>query len=359
MRRTFGALAVVLLLLSAGAYGQAPPFLPHGALPVFEAYLESYRVQAGIPGLSAALVREGTIVWERGYGFQNVASRVRATPDTPYLVGDATATVAAVLLLQCVEHRRLDLDEPLGGRPGLRLSDGNTTLRQLLSHTFPESYPDAYAYNPERYAQLTAVMEWCAPQPYRKSVAHRVLNRLAMHDSVPGTDLQNRDLELPEELFEPEELDRYRAVLQRQAVTYKVDSKGRAERNDVAPAAISATGGFVSTVRDLARLDAALDGALLLTPETLEAAWTPVVPRRNTLAPTGLGWFVQPYRSERIVWHFGHVPNAGSSLIMRLPNRRLTLILLANSDGLSAPFQLQTGDVTRSMFASLFLRLFA
>jgi hypothetical protein len=36
----------------------------------------------------------------------------------------------------------------------------------------------------------------------------------------------------------------------------------------------------------------------------------------------------------------------------------VTLILLANSDGLSAPFSLQEGDVTVSLFARAFLRLF-
>jgi hypothetical protein len=33
------------------------------------------------------------------------------------------------------------------------------------------------------------------------------------------------------------------------------------------------------------------------------------------------------------------------------------LILLANSDGLSAPFALENGDVTTSLFAKTFLRL--
>jgi hypothetical protein len=74
--------------------------------------------------------------------------------------------------------------------------------------------------------------------------------------------------------------------------------------------------------------------------------------------PTGLGWFVQTYRSQQVVWHFGHVPNAYSSLIIKLPAKRLTLILLANSDGLVAPYQLPLGDVTRSIFGNLFLRLF-
>ncbi len=36
----------------------------------------------------------------------------------------------------------------------------------------------------------------------------------------------------------------------------------------------------------------------------------------------------------------------------------VTLILLANSDGLSAAYGLSNGDVTTSLFAKLFLRLF-
>ena len=43
---------------------------------------------------------------------------------------------------------------------------------------------------------------------------------------------------------------------------------------------------------------------------------------------------------------------------MKLPSRRLTFILFANSDGLSSTFQLDAGDVTRSLFATLFLRLY-
>jgi hypothetical protein len=44
--------------------------------------------------------------------------------------------------------------------------------------------------------------------------------------------------------------------------------------------------------------------------------------------------------------------------VLKVPARDLTLILLANSDGLSAPYALSDGDVTASLFARLFLRLF-
>jgi len=362
-RFRFALMAGILLLAVTGASGQQqpPPFNPSG-LPVLESYLEALRQQSGIPGMSAAVLRDGEIVWEKGFGFQNVATRLRATPDTPYLVGDMSGTLAAVLLLQCVEQRRLDLDEPLR-RLAIGGVEPEATLRQILSHTPPEPATEPFVYNPERYAQLTPIMEWCAPQPYRKSVAHRILNRLAMKDSVPGTDLQDPNLPLQAGLFTGEDVDHYRQVLARLAVPYKVDGKGRAERNDLPGVSISATGGLVSTVRDLAQFDRALDAyattdtSVLLLPETLAAAWSPAGERGGVTSPMGLGWFVQSYKGERIVWHFGYVLNGYSSLIVKVPARRLTFILLANGDGLSAPFQLQLGDVTRSLFATLFLRL--
>lgn len=353
----FALLAALLLLATAVPSGQQPSlFTPAGTIPVLDSYLEALRQQSGIPGMSAAVVKDGVVVWEKGYGFQNVATRLRATPDTPYLVGDISGTLAAVLLLQCVEQRRFDLDDPFS-RFGLTAPEPDATLRRVLSHASPDGGKDAFVYSPDRYAQLTPLMEWCAPQPYRKSVAHRILDRLAMQDSVPGTDLQDPELPLPEGLFDPDDLDRYRHVLERLAVPYKVDGKGRAERNDLPGIPINAAGGLVSTIRDLARLDAALDSGVMLQPETLAAAWRPAAGRDGTPSPMGLGWFVQFYRGQRVVWHFGYVQNGYSSLILKLPERNLTFILLANSDGLSAPFQLPSGDVTRSVFATLFLRL--
>jgi CubicO group peptidase (beta-lactamase class C family) len=357
-RTRLAVLAVVVLLAMSAASAQQQPSLltSAGTIPVFESYLEALRQQSGIPGMSAAVVRDGEVVWAKGYGFQNVATRLRATPDTPYLVGDLSGTLAAVLLLQCVEQRRLGLDEPFR-RYGLDAPEADATLRQLLSHTPPGSAKEPFVYSPDRYAQLTPLMEWCAPQPYRKSVAHRILERLSMNDSVPGTDLQDPDLPLPEGLFEPDDLDRYRQVLAKLAVPYKVDGKGRAEPNVLPGTGISAAGGLVSTVRDLASLDKALDSRLLLADETLAAAWSPAAERDGVTSPMGLGWFVQSYKGERIVWHFGYVQNAYSSLIVKVPSRNLTFILLANSDGLSSPFDLRSGDVTRSLFATLFLRL--
>jgi CubicO group peptidase (beta-lactamase class C family) len=322
--------------------------------PPFERYLDLLRQQAGIPGLSAAIVKDSQITWERGFGYQNLESRIVATPDTPYLVGDISQTLATVLLLQCVEERHLDLDDSVA-RFGVKLPDADATLRQVLSHTSAAGAP--FRYDPDRFTQLTTAMEWCAPQQYRKSVAHRILERLAMKDSVPGRDLRDASV-VPEGLFDPAALERYAAVLDRMAVPYKLDKNRKPVRSDPLPAAgITAADGLVSTVRDLARFDAAIDDLILLRGDTLSGAWRNVLARDGTPAPTGLGWFVQGYEGELVVWHFGLIPGAYSSLMLKLPARHATLILLANSDGLSAPFQLAQGDVTKSLFASVFLKL--
>jgi hypothetical protein len=60
-----------------------------------------------------------------------------------------------------------------------------------------------------------------------------------------------------------------------------------------------------------------------------------------------------------VVWHFGLARDAYSSLIVKVPARNLTLILLANSDGLvGPPYTLGDGNLSANLFASLFLRLF-
>jgi CubicO group peptidase (beta-lactamase class C family) len=347
--------AVSLVVVSAVSLrGQYAATAPLGA-PPFETYLDLLRQQAGIPGLSAAIVQDEQIVWERGFGYQNVESRIPATPDTPYLVADISQTLASVLLLQCVEQRRFSLDEP-ANRFGANI-DG-ASLRQLLGHALPGLNGDTFKYDPERFAQLTFAMEWCAPQSYRKSISHRLLERLAMKDSVPGTDLVDSSI-VPEELWDPEILERYRHVLEKLAIPYRLDKKNKPIRaTPPAIEGVSAAAGLVTTVRDLARFDAAIDDGILLRDETRELAWTNATGKDGLQLPTGLGWFVQHYRGEPVVWHFGYAPNAYSSMIIKLPARHLTLILLANSDGLVAPYQLSAGDVTKSVFATLFLRLF-
>ena len=345
-------------LLTTGVAAQQPSvYAPLGGIPVLDTYLESLRQQAGIPVMSAAIVHDGTIIWEKGYGFQNTATRLRATPDTPYAVGDLSSTLAAVLVLKCVEQRKIELDQPIRNY-GISGDSGAATARQLLSHTF-RATPDApFTYAPGLFAELTGVVEYCTKQPYRKAATDGILEFLAMYDSVPGLDMRRPEgQDAADDWFDNGDYDRYRRVLDRLAVGYKVDTRGRSERTDVPPTPMSAVGGLVSTVRDLAKFDTALDSELLLRTETRDLAWTAAVGGQAPGTGVGLGWFVQSYHGEKVVWSFGVVPNAYSALLIKLPARNLTYILLANSDRLTSPFALESGDVSVSVFATVFLRL--
>jgi CubicO group peptidase (beta-lactamase class C family) len=357
MRKLSLAVAAILLLPVVSGRAQQPVPAASAIPSAIESYIEALRVQAGIPGISAVIVQDGQIVWERGFGFRDQEARLRADPDTLYPVGDLTQTLSAALILRCAEERRIEVDAPARAY-GLALPEATASIRHVLSHTSEEQPGEIFRYSPERFATLARAVEACVPdQPFRRILAGRILDHLAMIDSVPGPDLAAR-AGLPEDLFTQEEFDRYAALMRRVAVPYRVDRNRRATRAELPSDGISAAAGLVSTVRDLARFDAALDDDSFFEEETRTLAWTNALNRERSPHPTGLGWFVQSYKGERVVWHYGLLPNAYSALFVKVPARGVTIVLLANSDGLSAPYQLHLGDVTRSPYALAFLRLF-
>ena len=350
-RRVLSGL-ILATAVTAVVTARQPRSLDFGA-SAFEGYIELLRQTAGIPGLSGVLIQDGSIVWERGLGFADVEARIPARPDTPYVIGDLTESFAAVLVLQCYERRQIILEREITNYGGAVPND-RASVRQVLSHT--STPPGNFKYEPARYAQLTGVVEYCSRQPFRKSMALDVLDRLAMARSVPGRDFATAGA-VPADTLEKTYFDHYRHVLESLAVPYKVDKKLHPTRTELAPEGVNAATGLVSTVRDLARFDFALDDGTLLRSTTLAGAWSAASGPGGAPQPTGLGWFVQNYRGVPLVWQYGMVPNAYSGLVLKIPSRRVTMILLANSDGLVNSFQLEAGDVTRSPFASVLLRM--
>ena len=114
---------------------------------------------------------------------------------------------------------------------------------------------------------------------------------------------------------------------------------------------------MVSTVLDLAKFDIAMDRNLIVSEEAKEAMFTPTLSNSGQPLPYGMGWFVQEREGVQLVWHYGQ-QTTYSSLILKVPEEELTLILLANSDGASAPFDLGAGNVLKSPFAVAFITLF-
>jgi CubicO group peptidase (beta-lactamase class C family) len=353
MRRDIAATltAIALALVVSLPAGAQPVAINERRLALFAGYLDALRIQAGIPGLSAAVVASGRVVWEAGYGFADLEARVAATPATPYRIASLTKTFTSTLLGECVEARTLDLDARMATYT-TSVPDPSASVRHVLSMTSDAPAGARFRYDGDRFATLTPVVDACTGRPYRVAVASRILDRLAMTDSVPGQDLEAPPVDVAA-LFDAATRDRYRRVLERLAKPYRT-VRGHTSLGDYPPRGINAAAGIVSTVRDLARYDAALDSGILLHADTQQLAWMPFRLTDGHTAPYGLGWFSQSSQAGPAIWHFGLWPTY-SSLLLKLPERGVTLILLANSDGLSARFPLSGGDVSVSPFARAFI----
>jgi len=319
---------------------------------LFEGTLDSLRVEAGIPAISAVIVQDGTIAWSRGLGKQDLEGNITARLDTPYPIGALAQTLGATLLLRkCVDQSYLETNDFVV-RWIPTYPEAETTVAELLSHTAPDK---TFGYAPSRLEALTAVVEECAHRRYPQLLAQELFDLLGMINSVPGQTLTSPSLE-DVAMFDSARLARYSDIIRRAALPYRLINRRPFRNSDLTPARIGFAQGVVSSALDLAQFDLAYDSGFLAS-ATRQQALTQKFADGKPLR-TGFGWFVQPYNGEPIAWQFGVIENGYSSLIVKVPNRRLTLILLANSDGLAAPFGLEAGDVTASIFARAFLRIF-
>lgn len=349
--RNFGiaSLAIAATVVAWPAASQGPDLDRRIAL--FARYVDPLRTQLGIPGISAAIVSGGRVLWESGFGYADVERRIPATPDTPYRVASITKTFTSTLLLQCVERGTLDLDQPVRAY-GATVPDPAATVRQVLAMASDSPAGSRYRYDGDRFSALTMVAEVCNRTSFRQALRLEILDRLAMLDSVPGQDLEAPSAPAAAG-FDQATLTRYRSVIARLAIPYTVDD-GRATVAEYPPRGINAAAGLISTVRDLARYSDAIDSGVLLRREAQAVAWTPFVLANSQRSPYGLGWFTQTTEAGNTVWHYGLWPTF-SSLLLKVPARNATLIMLANSDGLSARFPLADGDVMVSPFARAFI----
>ena len=88
-----------------------------------------------------AVLRDGEIIWEEGFGWADLENQLAATPNTPFLLASLAKSFEATLAAVLHEQRRLDLDRPVNDY--LRTAAVSspvwdvrgTTIRRLLMHT--------------------------------------------------------------------------------------------------------------------------------------------------------------------------------------------------------------------------------
>ncbi len=168
--------SVLAIGCAQGASAIAPELSPR-AQEDLTAALDRARRAANVPGLSAAIVRGGTLLWSGGSG-----RAVRGRPGRPMVaqslmpVASTTKAVVAAIALDLAEEGRVDLDRPIAAALPALPGASRITLRMLLSHRsgLADYFEDGYV---ERVAARNPAHVWTPGE---------VLARIDGLDFAPG-----------------------------------------------------------------------------------------------------------------------------------------------------------------------------
>ena len=319
-----------------------------------------------IPGLAIVVLRDTSVVIERGLGFADLESRRPVTPSTPFNIASVSKPISAVVAMRLVESGLLDLDAPMRRYRGFAgyceavqeeggiffrdfaCASESLSLRHVLSMTSNGTPGTRFWYNPPAYSWASRPMAEVAGVPFSRLVDSLVFRPAGM----AGAARIHRALPLRADLA---------AAL---ALPYHTDSTGRTVSSEPPPPqGDGAAGGVIASALDLAHFDIALTTGRLLTARSRDEMWAPTRTPEGTVLPYGLGWFLAQHEGRWLAWHTGLWEGQYSALYLKvlseLPRERLTLILLANSDGLAWKSRLDEAVIERSPFVQAFFQSFA
>lgn len=279
---------------------------------------------------SILVVNNGRIILDKGYGLANLEDKTANEPDTVFRLGSITKqfTAAAILLLE--ERGALTVDDPLSRYIPDYPNGDKITIHNLLTHTsgIPEylqyvDQSDDYPYTPAELIDLFK-HEPLSFNPGEK-FTYSNSNYILLGYIIEQVSQMTYEEFMKENIFKPLGMDHtgygsngYSAG---KAVGYENMQEGR-ESPYVNMAIPYAAGALESITRDLYKWLQALNGATLLTRESLDKMFTPY------LGNYGYGWvFDLFYKNE--MSHSGRI-NGFSTYIYRDTERDNALIILSN-----------------------------
>lgn len=107
-----------------------------------------------LPGLSIAALKDGETIYNRGYGFRDLASGSSTSPDTLYSIGSVTKSFTALGIMQLQEAGKLTLEDPIDSYIPINIhpKGGTIKVKHLLNHS---SGIPALAYAEAAFSHIT------------------------------------------------------------------------------------------------------------------------------------------------------------------------------------------------------------
>jgi len=294
-----------------------------------------------IPGLSIAVVRNGKIIKEAGYGLANVEHNVAVTPQTIFQSGSIGKQFTAALVMLLAQDGKLTIDAPLSDYlPDVPQTWRGITIRHLLTHTAGLAEEDRSQdlrkdfTEEELWHAISRVPLQSAPGEKwaYSNLGYQVLGIVCSR--VGGKFYGDQ---LRERIFIPAGMQT-RMISERDIVPHRAAGYDRVDgmlRNQewVSPSVNStADGSLYLTARDLARWSIALEGDKVLSTAIKQASWTPARLNDGSATMYGYGWMVGDEKGHRFVQH-GGAWQGFTSQITRYVDDRLAVVVLANRSG--------------------------
>ncbi len=320
--------------------------------------IESIREEDGIPGVAAAIVKDGEIVAAGGFGYRNRDAELPMTAHTVSPLCSLTKSFTGVAIMQLVDSGKLWLDEPVVSYlPNFRVADAEAsrkiTPRILLCHKsgmgntghrdriwYEETNP--YKDRADLVEQLAAARLQTPPNTAFSYSNEGYVTLGVLIETVSGIPLEDY---FQSHIFDAVGMKRtYSRFSQWQSETDK--SHGYAKKEGdyeetqlVADYSISlSTGGICSTACDYANyLIATMNyvNSPLLSSGALDAMHTVSMPYGDTGWGYGLGWEIIRNAGRKVVSHSGGLPGIATRALI-VPEIQLGVVVLTNLSGWGA-----------------------
>jgi CubicO group peptidase (beta-lactamase class C family) len=405
------AIACLAMLLSCGGEATppvAPPVTPPAppAMPIsgaavagmeyYDQMIPALMQKFKIPGGAVAVVRDGRLIYARGFGYADVEKETPMPPDALFRIASVSKPITSAAIMTLVADGKLALDDrvaPLIAH--LTPAEGKTvdprweqvTIRQLLNHTGGWDRTKAGGFDPmdQPWTAATAVN---APAPASAETIIRYMKGMPL-DFNPGAKwvYSNFGYTILGRVIEKlsgmpyEQYVRERVLLPLGAARTR---SGKSRMSDALPGevkyywpgmslfaptvpsvfpgegivplnyggfhieAMNASGGWVSSTVDLLRFLTGVDGRAnrpdILSPQLVAAMTSsgPPVPCLGGGCTYAGGWWVKPTQGDVSWWHGGDLPGATAMLTRAYNNT--SWIALFNGNSLFSATQIGNFD---------------
>jgi serine beta-lactamase-like protein LACTB len=322
-----------------------------------DAAINRFMAEKRVPGLSAAIVTDGQLSYERGYGLADVENQVPASPATVYRLASISKMLTAVAAMQLVEQGKLDLAAAiqkyvpsfpektapitaellLKHQSGIRHYRGDEVRSAVFYNRVTDSLPifqndpllftpgDKFSYTTYGYNLLGAVIEGASGQDYVPYVQKHICQPAGMTTIQPDNPYK---------------------IIPKRAAGYRIKgspAKGELVNDFMVDVSNKIPGGgWCSTAGDLGRFAIALADGKLVSRETLERMWTPQKTADGKATSYGFGCNVNVVDGQRLIAHSGGQPKVSTFLVLS-PERRAAVALMCNLH--NTPVQALAGEI--------------